>query len=297
MLVPARFEYEVATSIDEAISLLQRHGPDAQLLAGGHSLIPMMKLRLASPEVLIDIHELDDELRYIRDDGGVLKIGALARHRDLLESSLVKERYALLADAEALIADPLVRNMGTVGGALANGDPGEDLPAAFVALGGEVIVRGPDGERTIAVEDLYAGFYETVLEPDEIITEVRVSRVPDASFYTKVKRKTGDYASAAIGVAVWMGEEEIEDVRIGMCGVGSTTLRARGAEEVLKGQRPDPDLYRRASERAAEESDPIDDARGTPAYKRDLVRVLVGRAMEQVVSRARGTDDRTAQGR
>ena len=297
MQVPARFEYEVAASVDEAISLLQRHGPEARLIAGGHSLIPMMKLRLASPEVLVDIHKLDDELRYIRDDGGVLKIGALARHKDVLESELVKGRYALLADAEALIADPLVRNMGTVGGALANGDPGEDLPAAFVALGCEVVVRGPDGERTIAVEDLYAGFYETTLEPGEIITEARVSRVPDASFYTKVKRKTGDYASAAIGVAVWMGEEEIEDVRIGMCGVGSTTLRAREAEEVLKGQWPDADLYRRAAERAAEESDPLDDARGTPAYKRDLVRVLVGRAMEQVVGRAQGTEDRTAPGR
>jgi carbon-monoxide dehydrogenase medium subunit len=297
MQVPAPFEYEVASSVEEAISLLQRYGEDARLLAGGHSLIPMMKLRLASPEVLVDIHELDDELRYVRDDGGVLKIGALARHRDLLESSLIRERYALLNDAETVIADPLVRNMGTVGGALANGDPGEDLPAAFVALGSEVVVRGPGGERTIAVEDLYAGFYETALEPGEIITEARVPRVPDASSYTKVERKTGDYASAAIGVAVWMSEEEIEDVRIGMCGVGSTTLRARGAEEVLKGHMPDADLYGRAAERAAEGSDPIDDARGTPAYKRDLVRVLVGRAMEQVVSRARGTDDRTAQGR
>src|SRR3954465_7684350 len=143
--VPAQFEYEVATSVDEAVSLLRRYGPEARPVAGGHSLIPMMKLRLASPEVLIDIHKLDDELRYVRDDGGVLRIGALARHKDLLESPLIRERYALLADAERLIADPLVRNMGTVGGALANGDPAEDLPAAFVALGGEVVVGAPDG--------------------------------------------------------------------------------------------------------------------------------------------------------
>jgi aerobic carbon-monoxide dehydrogenase medium subunit len=165
--VPAQFEYEVATSVDEAVSLLRRYGPEARPVAGGHSLIPMMKLRLASPEVLIDIHKLDDELRYVRDDGGVLRIGALARHKDLLESPLIRERYALLADAERLIADPLVRNMGTVGGALANGDPAEDLPAAFVALGGEVLVRGPDGERTIAVDDLCIGYYETALEPDD----------------------------------------------------------------------------------------------------------------------------------
>ena len=288
MQVPARFEYEVATSVDEAISMLQRHGPEAHVLAGGHSLVPMMKLRLASPEVVIDIHKLDDELRYIRDDGGVLKIGALVRHQDLLESELIKEHYAVLSDAEALIADPLVRNMGTVGGSLANGDPGEDLPAAFVALGCEVIVRGPDGERTIPIDDLYAGFYETILEPGEIVTEARVSRAPDASSYTKVKRRTGDYAAAAIGVALNMNGEEIEDVRVGMCGVGSTTLRARGAEDLLRGQRPDAELYKRAGERAAEESEPLDDARGTVPFKRDLVKVLLGRALAKAVERAEG---------
>jgi carbon-monoxide dehydrogenase medium subunit len=283
--VPAQFEYEVATSVDEAVSLLRRYGPEARPVAGGHSLIPMMKLRLASPEVLIDIHKLDDELRYVRDDGGVLRIGALARHKDLLESPLIRERYALLADAERLIADPLVRNMGTVGGALANGDPAEDLPAAFVALGGEVLVRGPDGERTIAVDDLCIGYYETALEPDEIITEARVSGVPDGSSYTKVKRRVGDYAAAAIGVALNMSGGEIEDVGIGMCGVGSRTLRARGAEELLRGQRPTAELYTQAGERAAEESDPIEDGRGTVPYKRDLVKVLLGRALEKAVER------------
>src|SRR3712207_2486203 len=168
MQVPAQFEYEVAGSVDEAISLLQRHGPEARLLAGGHSLIPMMKLRLAFPEVLIDIHELDGELRYVREDDGVLRVGALARHRDLLESRVVKERYTLLADAEKFIADPLVRNMGTLGGSFAHADPSEDLPAAFVALGADVVARGPQGERTIAVEDLAVGPFETALEPAEI---------------------------------------------------------------------------------------------------------------------------------
>lgn len=286
MQVPARFEYEVATSVDEAISLLQRHGPEAHLLAGGHSLIPMMRLRLASPEVLIDIHKLDDELRYVREDDGVLRIGALIRHREVLESELIKERYLLLNEAEAMIADPLVRNMGTVGGSLGNGDPGEDLPAALVALGCEVAVRGPDGERTIALDELYAGFYETILEPDEIITEARISRAPDASSYVKVKRRTGDYAAAAIGVALNMNGTEIEDVGIGMCGVGTTTLRAREAEELLRGQRPDAELYKRAGERAAEESNPLDDARGTVPFKRDLVKVLVGRALASAVERA-----------
>jgi carbon-monoxide dehydrogenase medium subunit len=295
--VPAQFDYEVATSVEEAIELLQRHGPEARLLAGGHSLIPMMKLRLAFPEVLIDIHELDGDLRFVREDDGTLVVGALARHKDLLESPVVRERYTLLADAERFIADPLVRNMGTVGGSFAHADPSEDLPAAFVALGAEVVVRGPNGERTIAVEDLATGPFETAIEPDEILTEASVPRAPHGSSYFKVERRAGDYASAALGVALWMNEEEIEDARIGMCGVGSTTLRAREAEEVLKGQKPDEELYRRAAERAAQECDPPDDARGTPEYKRDLVRVLVVRAMEQAVSRARGTEDRTADGR
>jgi aerobic carbon-monoxide dehydrogenase medium subunit len=297
MQVPAEFKYEVAGSVDEAISLLQRHGPESRLLAGGHSLIPMMKLRLAFPEVLIDIHKLDGELRYVREDGGELRVGALARHRDLLESPVVRERYTLLADAEKFIADPLVRNMGTVGGSFAHADPAEDLPAAFVALGADVEVRGPQGERTIAVEDLSEGPFETVIEPDEILTEARVPSAPQGSSYFKVERRAGDYASAAVGVAVWMSGEEIEDVRIGMCAVGDRTLRARGAEAVLKGQKPDAELYKRAGERAAEECDPLDDARGTPEYKRDLVRVLVRRAMEQAASRARGEEDRTAQGR
>src|SRR5829696_6069935 len=154
MQVPAQFEYEVASSVDEAIGLLPRDGPESRLLAGGHSLIPMMKLRLAFPAVLIDVHELEGAPRYVREEDGVLRAGALARHTDLLESPLVRERYTLLAYAERFIADPLVRNMGTVGGSFAHADPSEDLPAAFVALGAEVVVRGPRGQRTIAVEDL-----------------------------------------------------------------------------------------------------------------------------------------------
>jgi carbon-monoxide dehydrogenase medium subunit len=295
--VPARFDYEVAATVEEAIELLQRHGPEARLLAGGHSLIPMMKLRLAFPEVLIDIHDLDGELRYVREEDGVLRVGALARHKDLLESPVVRERYTLLADAERFIADPLVRNMGTVGGSFAHADPSEDLPAAFVALGAEVVARGPDGERTIAVEDLAVGPFETALEPGEILMEARVPRAPQGSSYFKVERRAGDYASAALGVALWMGDEEIEDARIGMCGVGSTTLRAREAEEVLRGQSPEIEVYKRAAGKAAEECDPPDDARGTPEYKRDLVRVLLVRALEQATARARGDEDRRADGR
>jgi len=286
--VPARFDYEVAASVDEAIELLERHGPEARLLAGGHSLIPMMKLRLAFPETLIDIHELDGELRYIGEENGVLEIGALARHQDLLDSEIVRERYQILHDAETMIADPLVRNMGTVGGSLAHGDPAEDLPAAFMALGCEIIARGPEGERTVPIDELQTGPFETVLDPAEMIVGARILRAPMGSAYTKVKRRTGDYASAAIGVALNISNGEIRDAGIGMCAVGGQTLRARGAEEILEGQRPGEELYKRAGERAAEESDPPEDARGPVEYKRHLVRVLVARALEMAVERAEG---------
>src|SRR5215211_6645535 len=270
--VPARFEYEVAGTVGEAVELLERYGEGAYLLAGGHSLIPMMKLR------------------YIEEDDGALRIGALTRHRELLESPVVRERYTLLADAEAMIADPLVRNMGTVGGAVANADPAEDLPAAFVALDSEVVARGPDGERTVHIDDLHVGPYQTSLEHGEVLTEVRVPRAPQASAYSKVKRRVGDYASAAVGVALNMSGGEIEDIRIGMCGVGSRTLRARGAEEALRGQSPGPEAYGRAGDVAAEECDPIEDAKGTAEYKRDLVRVLVGRTVATAVERAAGQE-------
>ena len=290
MQVPARFEYEVASTVGEAIELLEHYGEGAHLIAGGHSLIPMMKLRLAAPEVVVDISGLDSELRYIEEDGGGLRIGALTRHREVLESPVIGERYALLADAERMIADPLVRNMGTIGGDLANADPAEDLPAAFVALDSEVIVRGPDGERTVHVDDLYVGPYETSLEHGEVLTEVRVPRSPGGSAYSKVKRKTGDYAAAAIGVALSMGGEEIESIRIGLCGVGSKTLRASGAERALTGERPGAEAYRKAGEIAAEECDPIEDAKGTVEYKRDLVRVLLGRTVARAVERASGQE-------
>jgi len=286
--VPARFEYEVATSVEEAIELLERHGPEARLLAGGHSLIPMMKLRLAFPEMLIDIHELDGELRYIREENGALEIGALARHQDVLDSEVIRERYPILWDAETMIADPLVRNMGTVGGSLAHGDPAEDLPAAFIALGCEVVARGSGGERTVAIDELQTGPFETVLDPAEIIVGARILRAPMGSAYTKVKRRTGDYASAAIGVALDVNDGKIENVRIGMCAVGGKTLRACGAEEVLEGQRPDTELYKRSGDRAAEESEPSEDARGPVEYKRDLVKVLLVRALEKAVERAGG---------
>ena len=286
MRVPARFEYEVARSVDEAVGLLGRHGSEARLLAGGHDLLLRMKTREVSPSVIVDLHELDGDLRYVREEGGVLKVGALARHRDVLDSPVVRERYEVLADAEALVADPLVRNLGTVGGSLAQGDPSGDLPAAFTALGAEVSVRGSGGERTLPVEELYTGYKELALGPDEIITEVRVPTVPTASAYAKVKRRAGAWASAAVAVAVTMEDGDIADARVGLCGVGRTTLRAGGAEEVLWGQAPSRELFEEAGRKAAEAADPIGDNRGSAEYKADLARVMLVRALEKAVERA-----------
>lgn len=285
MQVPARFEYETAGTVDEAVALLERYGEEAYLIAGGHSLLPMMKLRLAAPDVLIDISGLEDELRYIEEDGS-LRIGALARHTEVLDSEIIRERYAILTDAERVIADPLVRNMGTIGGALAHADPAEDLPAAFTALGGVLVVRGPDGERTIGVDDFYLGPFETAMEHGEILTEVRVPNAPGGSAYTKVERRAGDWTSASVGVALNMNGEEIGEVRIGMSGVGDRTLRATAAEEILRGGRPDEDTLQRAGEAASEECSPISDARGSAEYKRDLVRVIIGRTVLKAVERA-----------
>ena len=286
MQVPARFDYEVASSVEDAIGLLLKHGEDAHVIAGGHSLLPMMKLRLASPDVVIDIHKLEGELRYIHQEGGVLRIGALARHQEVLEAVIVREGYQILADAERLIADPLVRNMGTVGGALAHADPAEDLPAAFMALGGEVVVRGSSGERTIAVENFYLGPYETALEPGEIVVEARVPQAPGGSAYTKVERRAGDWTSASVGVALDMDDGEIADIRIGMGGVGDKVLRATEAESLLRGRRPGDELYRTAGEAAAGACSPIHDARGTPEYKKGLVKVILGRTVAKAVERA-----------
>lgn len=288
MQVPARFEYEAAASLKEAVDLLGRYGEDALILAGGHSLIPMMKLRLASPGVVVDISGLDGELRFIEEDGAGLRIGALTRHREMLESPVIRERYALLADAERMIADPLVRNMGTLGGALAHADPAEDLPAAFLALDAEVVARGPEGERSIRLEDLYLGPYETALVHGEILTEVHVPETPGGSAYTKVERRAGDWTSASVAVALTMDGGGIADIRIGMAGVGNRTIRASGAEEVLRGQSPEKEAYRRAGEAAARECDPIEDARGTAEYKRGLIRVIVGRTVDKAVRRAEG---------
>jgi len=281
--VPASFEYVVASSLDDAVNRLAKDD-DARVMAGGHSLLPMMKLRLASPGTIVDISALEPQLRYITADGDALRIGALSTHRDVLEAPLVAQRARLLVDAERMIADPLVRNMGTVGGSVAHADAAEDLAAALVALDASVSVRGPNGSRDIALAGLYVGPYTTVLEAGEIITEIRVPRAVRFSAYLKVERRAGDWSAAAVGVSCDLREGTLSGVRIGMCAVGPTTLRAKTAEALLEGKKPEGDLLRKAGEAAAAEADPVDDARGDAAFKRGLLKVLVPRAFERALS-------------
>src|SRR5829696_735575 len=236
MQVPAPFEYERASSVGEAIALLERHGDEARLIAGGQSLLPLMKLRFASPEVLVDINDLT-ELQRIWVAGDQLCIGALVRHADLLASAVVGEHYRILHDAERVIADPVVRNRGTIGGSLCHADPAEDLSAALGAIRADVLIKSSGGERTVAVRDLQTGPFETCIDPAEIVTEVRLPiRAGTGSAYTKVERRAGDYAVAAAGAVVRLDGNTISEVGLGLAAVGAPHLVAPGAEDAVRGR-------------------------------------------------------------
>jgi aerobic carbon-monoxide dehydrogenase medium subunit len=286
--VPAQVEYEKATSVEAALALLARYAPAARILAGGHSLIPMMKLRLAQPEVLIDINPIDG-LRYIERAGGELRIGTLARHADLLAAELAGEHFAILHDAERVIADPVVRNWGTIGGSLCQADPSEDLSAAFAALKGSMIIRGPDGSREVPARAFHTGPYETVVGPTEMLTEIRLPIRPEAgSAYMKVARRAGDWPIGAAGAAVWLADGRISDVGIGLTAVGAAHFVAAEAEEFLRGQPADEAAFARAGQIAAAHCNPASDQRGPAGYKRHLVSELTVRVLRLAVSRARG---------
>jgi aerobic carbon-monoxide dehydrogenase medium subunit len=290
--VPAQVEYEKAASVEDALARLARHGPVARILAGGHSLIPMMKLRLAHPEVLIDINAITG-LRYISVDGGTLRIGALARHADLLASPEAGEHFAILHAAERVIADPVVRNWGTIGGSLCQADPSEDLSAAFAALKGSMVIRGLDGTREVSARAFHTGPYETVVGPAEMLTEIRLPiRSGGGSTYLKVARRTGDWPVGAAGVAVWLSAARknrvIADAGIGLTALGATHFVAAEAEEFLRGKPPDQETLRAAGEIAARHCRPVSDQRGPADYKRHLAQELTTRALRAAVDRAAG---------
>jgi len=287
-MIPATFEYHRPSTLQDAVALLGRLGGDAKVLAGGQSLIPLMKLRLASPRHVVDINRIAG-LSTITEKDGALVIGALVRESELETSDVVRRRFPILADACRVIADPLVRNLATVGGNLAHGDPANDHPAVMLALEAEVVALGPKGTRRIPVAGFFTGPLATALAPGEILTEIRIPLPPPRSggAYLKLERKVGDFATAAVGVQLTLGDNgTCARVGIGLTNVGATPIKAQRAEGLLRGHRPDDPTIREVAHTAAAESDPTEDLRGPVEYKRDLVRVLTARAIRRALERA-----------
>jgi aerobic carbon-monoxide dehydrogenase medium subunit len=302
--VPAHVEYERATSVEHALGLLARFGPEARILAGGHSLIPMMKLRLAQPETLIDINDLS-ELARLEVTEGQLRIGALVRHAQLLDHAEAGDLFAILHDAERVIADPIVRNWGTVGGSLCQADPSEDLSAAFAALQATMVIRGLDGERTMPARDFHTGPYETVVQPGEILTEIRITLQPKTSqpgqgsfrrgsAYQKVGRRVGDWPVGAAGAALWLSDGAVAEVGIGLSAVGARHFSAVEAEDFLRGSPATEETFARAGQIAAEHCRPSSDQRGPAEYKRHLASELTTRALALALRRAQASESAQA---
>ncbi len=289
-MIPAAFDYHRPGTLDEAVKLLSSHGDQAKVLSGGMSLLPMLKLRLASFAHLVDIGRIPG-LDYIKEEGGFLKIGAMTRQATLERSDLVRTQYPILADAVPLIADPLVRNRGTVGGNVANGDPGNDQPAVMLALGATFVARGPKGERSIPANQFYKGLYSTALAPNEILTEIRIPAPPPKSggAYVKLKRKTGDFAVAAAAVQLTLNAKgAIERAAIGLTNAALTPVEASDAAKYLTGKMPDEKTIAEAAKMAAAKSSPSADRRGSIEYKKEMARVLTARALRKAVQRAGG---------
>ncbi len=287
-MIPAAFEYHAPTSIIEASALLARLGEDAKILSGGQSLIPLMKLRLANPQHLVDINGIPG-LSFIREAEGFLRIGALTRESDLEESELIRTRYPLIHDTSQVIADPVVRNLATIGGNLAHADPANDHPAAMLAAGAEIVAAGRGGERRLPIESFFTGPFATALKADEILTEIRVP-VPaakSAGAYLKVERKVGDFATAAVAVQITLDANDVcSRMGIGLTNVGLTPIKAGKAEGALRGQRLDDKAIKEAARLAADAAQPAADLRGPVEYKKDLVRVLTVRALHRALERA-----------
>ena len=286
MQVPAPFDYVRATSVGNVLDLLERHGPESRVVAGGHSLLPMMKLRLARPEWLIDINDVA-ELRHITEEADVLRVGALTRHAALLGSAVVGRLFPIVHDAERVIADPVVRNRGTIGGSLGQADPAEDLTTVCDVLRAQVVIAGPGGERVVDMAEFHRGPYETACEQNELITEIRFPIRPRVgSAYEKVERRVGDWAVGAAGAALWMAEDgTVADATIGLTALGLEGL-AVDAAAVLIGQRPSEDLFAEAADLAAAASSPVEDQRGPVDYKRHLAGELTRRVLGRALDRA-----------
>ncbi|MDQ6746305.1 MAG: xanthine dehydrogenase family protein subunit M [Actinomycetota bacterium] len=286
MQTPGPFKYERATSVEGALASLQRLGSEARIIAGGHSLLPMMKLRLAQPEHLIDINDLA-ELSYIRLSTEEIRIGALTRHVELLKSDVLASHFPLFADAEQVIADPVVRNRGTIGGSLCQADAAEDLSAVCSAVKAKVVIRGGGGARVVAMDEFHVGPYMTAVGDGEMLTEVRIPlRAGGGSAHEKVERRAGDWAIAAASAAIWIDGGRIADVGLALSAVGPTTVHVTRAEELLRGVAPSEELFTQAAEIASADCSPSADGRGPVDYKRHLAGVLAGRALRRATTRA-----------
>ncbi|ORB85229.1 carbon monoxide dehydrogenase [Mycobacterium kansasii] len=288
MQVPGPFEYERATSVDHAIGLLDRLGEGARIVAGGHSLLPMMKLRIANPEYLIDINDLVPELGYVITDPTLVRIGAMTRHREILESDTLAAACPIFRDAERVIADPVVRNRGTLGGSLCQADPAEDLSTVCTVLDAVCLARGPAGEREIAIDDFLAGPYETTLAPNEILVEVRIPvRLNTSSAYAKVERRVGDWAVTAAGSSITLDGDTIAAVRVGLTAVNPNRTALAELSEALVGQLATEEVFADAGRRAGQACDPVTDIRGTEEYKRHLASELTIRTLRTAAERVR----------
>src|SRR5215213_698867 len=283
-MIPMSFDYEVAESVDHAIELLGQHGDESKIIAGGHSLIPLMRLRLAAPTVLIDVGRIDD-LSYVRDDGDHLAIGALTRHREVHFNDLVNEHCGILGYTAGLLGDPSVQHRGTIGGALAHGDPAGDMPSVISALEGEIVVKGPHGERTIAALDFFQDYLMTALEDQEVVTEVRVPKLgPNTGWaYKKFSRRSQDWAIVGVAAVVDKSNGSIDSARIGLTSMGSTPIRARAVEEALAGASPDD--VAGAADAADEGTEPGSDDAASAEFRRHLARVWTRRAVEEALPR------------
>jgi len=287
-MIPPSFEYLRPKTIPEAIAFLQQYGDDAKILSGGQSLIPMMKLRLARPGYLVDINRIAG-LSHVKEQGGFLKIGGLTREAELEASPVVRAKYPIIIDTAHVIADPQVRNLATVGGNLAHGDPANDHPATMMALGAQIVATGPKGERVIPIESFFLSLFSTALAHDEILTEIRVPIPPPRSggAYFKLERKVGDFATAAVAVQLTLdGNGTCQKVGIGLTNVGPTPVKARKAEDFLRGKKLDASTIAQAAQLAADESEPSADLRGPVEYKRSLVKELTKRALTRASERA-----------
>ncbi|HUI24349.1 MAG TPA: xanthine dehydrogenase family protein subunit M [Nitrososphaerales archaeon] len=290
-MIPPHFEYASPRSLSEAITLLSRGGEGAKVLAGGQSLMPLLKLRLASPSLLVDINRIPG-LDGIKEDEGFLRIGALTRMAEVETSDLIRKGYPIIHDAAEVIGDPLVRNLGTIGGNVSHGDPNNDMPAVMLALGAQFVATGPSGERSIKAEQFFTDSFTVALDHDEILTEIWVPKRSSRSggCYLKLEQKVADFATAAVAVQVRLGEAwKCEEVGLGLTAVGPTAIKARKAEQLMRGKKTtDKNAIQGFGRLAADESSPATDIRGTASYKKQVVRLLVIRAFRKACERARG---------